>query len=585
MAKSASAADDYFAGGRALTWYVVAGSLMLTNLSTEQLVGLNGAIFKDGCLAGCAWETFAALAMCATACFFLPRYMRSGLSTTTGFLGERFDLLTRTLVSMVFLIYYCVGLCPIVLYTGSLALRNIFELDEVPFWVVSTGIGIVGACYAIFGGLKAVAISDCLNGIGLLVVGLWVPYAALQKIGGLSNLFEESPSFLRPMVTESEIFDNDKASRSLGAPSVPWDVTLTGLMLQNLYYWSTNQLIVQRALGARSLAEGQKGVLFAASMKVVGFSFLCMPGIIGAVMVKNGVVVDGKPFTVDKSDEIYPLLVRTVMPDWSLGFFAAVLLGSILSTFNSALNSASTLFGLELYKVYVNREATEERVVQVSTFFGASLAVGAIIIAPNLEGVESIFDLLQRIKTLASLPIITTFLVGICTVLPDAFAAKVGFVVGALIYGVGQFLPEPHYLHVFFLCFLISLATMMVAAYVPCVRTCFRQEAKPIPFVEKPAAVVSMVHWSATYPVVGAIVSLVVLLTVSLQIGSIWLFSCFWALWALATITLMALPSRGFVQELPKETSKEQEPEKQDDLGKADGAEIGKQVPDIEVDI
>merc|ERR1719327_2152235 len=119
-------------------------------------------------------------------------------------------------------------------------------------------------------------------------------------------------------------------------------------------------------------------------------------------MIKRGVVINGVPFQVKKADEVYGELVKAVMPKWSLGFFAAVLLGSILSTFNSALNSASTLFGLELYKVYVNREATEERVVQVSTFFGASLAVGAIIIAPNLEGVESIFDLLQRIKTLAS---------------------------------------------------------------------------------------------------------------------------------------------------------------------------------------
>ena len=197
LQSAGSAADDMFAGGRVLTWYIVAGSLMLTNLSTEQLVGLNGAAFRDGCLASLAWETFAALAMCLTAAVFLPRYMLSGLSTTTGFLQERFDLATRTMVSAVFLIFYAVGLCPIVLYTGALALRNIFDLDRagIPLWVVCLVIGLIGAGYALFGGLKAVAVSDCLNGLGLAVVGLWVPVAALHKIG-MSALFAE-PQYLQ----------------------------------------------------------------------------------------------------------------------------------------------------------------------------------------------------------------------------------------------------------------------------------------------------------------------------------------------------------------------------------------------------
>lgn len=540
MSKSKSAAEEYFSGGHSLGWYVVAGSLMLTNLSTEQLVGLNGVIFHDGCLAGTAWETFAALAMCLTAALFLPIYMRSGLATTTGFLGKRFDLTTRTIVSTVFLVFYAVGLCPSVLYTGALGMKNIFDVD-LPLWVVSTGIGFVGACYAIFGGLKAVAVSDCLNGVGLLVVGLWVPLAALQKIGGLSGLFAE-PSFLRPMVSESDVYDEATGTRSLAAPSVPWHVTVTGLMLQNLYYWSTNQLIVQRALAARSLAEGQKGVLFAASMKVVGFIILCIPGIVGAIIVKRGVLLDGAPLTVTKADTIYPLLVKAVMPDWSLGFFAAVLLGSILSTFNSALQSASTLFGLEIYKIYIAPQASDERVVKVASAFGVVLSLVSFAIAPQLENVASIFDWLQRAKTMASLPIITTFLVGILTVVPDAFCAKVGFVVGAIAYGAGQFLDEPHFLHVFFACFLLALVSMLLTAYVPPLRKLFRQPP-PVAFQDRTEAVVDIKAWPMLYPVIGSIVTLVLLLTVALQIGSRWLFVAVLFGWCAATAALAFMPS------------------------------------------
>jgi len=520
----------------------VAGSLMLTNLSTEQLVGLNGVIFKDGCLAGTAWETFAALAMCVTASVFLPRYMQSGLTTTTGFLGERFDFATRTLVSMVFLVYYAVGLCPSVLYTGALAIRNIFDLQDVPLWVVSLVIGFIGACYAIFGGLKAVAVSDCLNGIGLVVVGLWVPIAAINKLGGLSVLFSEK-SLLLPLVSHSQVYDNDTHARSEGVPTIPWHVLLTGTMLVNLYYWSMNQLIVQRALAAKSLAQGQKGVLFAAAMKVVGFMFLCLPGVIGMLMIQKRVEVDGKVFSVAQSDEVYPELVKAVMPTWSLGFFAAVLLGSILSTFNSALNSASTLFGLEIYKVYINPEASDERLVKVASIFGASLTVASFVIAPQLAEIKSIFDFLQRIKTLASLPIITIFLVGIYTVRPDAFSAKFGFVVGAVIYGAGQFIPKDiNYLDVFFVCFILALASMAVATYAPPLRKLFHQDP-PREFEPKPRPVVDLTPWGWLYRIIALIVALVAVLTISLQIGSMGLFIAFWVAWIGGTVALIALPT------------------------------------------
>ena len=167
MKKSDNPTEEYFTGGRALAWPVVAGSLLLTNLSTEQLVGLNGAVFGDKALVGIAWEALAAFAMIATALVFLPRYLASGFTTTPAFLEKRFDKTTRSMVSGLFLFGYVTVLLPVVLYTGSLALIGMFDLN-LPLWLVVATIGILGSAYAIFGGLKSVAVSDTINGVGLL---------------------------------------------------------------------------------------------------------------------------------------------------------------------------------------------------------------------------------------------------------------------------------------------------------------------------------------------------------------------------------------------------------------------------------
>jgi SSS family solute:Na+ symporter len=493
-----------------------------------------------------------------SAVWVVPRYFALGLTTTSGFIGDRYDLWSRTLVSVVFLVYYSVVLCPLVLYTGALSIRAIFDLDSVPLWVVSMVIGLIGAAYALIGGLKAVAVSDCLNGIGLLIAGIWVPVAALQYIGGVRGLFEK-PEFLRPLVAQSEVFNNGDEGRSFGAPSLPWHVTLTGLTLTNLYYWSTNQVIVQRVLAARTLAEGQKGVLFAATMKVAGFFLLCLPGLIGAIMVQKGIEVDGKVFTVEKADMVYPALVKAVMPKWSLGFFAAVLLGSVLSTFNSALNSSSTIFGLEIYKIYVNPDASDERVVKVATVFGASLTIVSFFIAPLLASISSIFGFLQQMNTIVSLPIVTIFFVGIATSMPDAFAAKVGFVVGVVTCGLGQLVTNTdlglasapfhtHYLHVYFAAFIVAASTMAVLTYIPTVRTCLRRPSRPTPYQQPSGiALVDMATWRYLYPMVGFILLLMVILTMDLQLGIEWLFYVFLALWLVTLVTLISMSVRPLV--------------------------------------
>ena len=465
MKKSDNATEEYFTGGRSLGWPIVAGSLLLTNLSTEQLVGLNGAVFGDKALVGIAWEALAAFAMIATALVFLPHYLASGFTTTPAFLEKRFDKTTRSMVSGLFLFGYVTVLLPVVLYTGSLALIGMFDLN-LPLWMVVATIGVLGSSYAIVGGLKSVAVSDTLNGIGLLIGGLAIPVLGLLSLGegsiiaGISRLVNTEPQYLA-VLTRSNIDGN--------IVSVPWPTLLTGMMFIQVFYWSTNQVIVQRALAAKSLAEGQKGVLFASFMKLVGPLMLCLPGIIALHMTD---------LNIDKQDQVYGAVVRHVLPDWSLGLFAAVLMGSILSSFNSALNSASTLFSLQFYQGYINRNASGEQIVKIGKYFGIGLAIASICIAPLLAQMQSIFEYLQKVNGLYSVPIIGIFLLGILTKRIPAMAAKVGMITGMGAYAFFTFinikdvLPffantdgDLHWLHGYFISFALSILVMVLLGY------------------------------------------------------------------------------------------------------------------------
>ncbi len=462
MKKSDNITEEYFTGGRALAWPMVAGSLLLTNLSTEQLVGLNGSVFGDKALVGLAWEALAAFAMIATALVFLPRYLASGFTTTPAFLEKRFDKTTRSMVSGLFLFGYVTVLLPVVLYTGSLALIGMFDLN-LSLWFVVSIIGILGSSYAIFGGLKSVAVSDTLNGVGLLIGGLAIPILGLYALGdgsffeGLKILGTDNPEYLA-VLTNTNIDGN--------VVSVPWPTLFTGMMFIQVFYWSTNQVIVQRAMAAKSLAEGQKGVLFASAMKLVGPLLLCLPGIIALHMTD---------LNIDKQDQVYGAVVRHVLPDWSLGLFAAVLMGSILSSFNSALNSASTLFSLQFYKGYINKEANGEQIVAVGKKFGILLAIASIFIAPMLDQMQSIFEYLQKVNGLYSVPIIGIFLLGITTKHVPAIAAKVGMIAGMLFYAFFSFVNikdvptffadgagELHWLHGYFISFILSITIMLL---------------------------------------------------------------------------------------------------------------------------
>jgi len=424
--------DGYFLGGRSLTAGVIAGSLLLTNLSTEQIVGLNGSAYKDG-LSVMAWETLAAIAMVVTAVFLLPRYLKSGLTTIPQFLADRFDITTKTITSGLFLTGYVVVLLPVILYSGSVAISGMFDVpellgvsDKTALITCIWGIGIIGSIYAVFGGLKAVVVSDSINAIGLMIGGILIPIFGLMAIGdgsalnGLETLMNTNP----------ERFD----STGEHGQEVPFATIFTGMMLVQLFYWGTNQQIIQRALGAKNLAEGQKGLLLASFLKILGPLILVLPGMIAYYYFEGGLA---------SSDLAYPELVRAVLPEYLVGFFAAVLFGAILSSFNSVLNSSVTLFGIDIYKQHINQDATETTVVKYGKIFGICLALAAMFIAPMIANAGSLFNYLQEINGIYSIPILTIIVVGYLTKRVPAIAAKIGILSGSILYILSQFVLKP----------------------------------------------------------------------------------------------------------------------------------------------
>ncbi|MBS4179513.1 solute:sodium symporter family transporter [Lederbergia citrea] len=448
-----TSSDGYFLGGRSLTGIVIASSLILTNLSTEQIVGLNGQAFGESMVV-MAWEVTAPIALILMAFVFLPRYLKAGITTIPDFLEQRYDVRTRQIVSVLFLLGYATVYLPTVLYSGALVIDSIFSLTTITnistfkiIFFISMAIGIISCGYVILGGLKACAMSDTINGIGLIIGGLLIPFLALFALGGgslvdgVGKLMTANPAKLNSIGNHSS--------------SVPWTVLLTGLLFNNLFYWCTNQSIIQRSLAAKDLAEGQKGVLFAGIFKIFGATFLVLPGII-AYLLYGGAL--GNP------DMAYPTLINDVLPIALSGFLAAVLFGAILSSFNNVLNSSITLFTLDIYKPIFKPKAKDDELVKIGRIFAALLAATAVIVAPFIIYAPSgLFYYLQEMNGFYSLPIIAMVMVGFFSKRVPKSAPKIAIVVHVILYALSKFiLAEINFLYVLTVLFPINILIMIV---------------------------------------------------------------------------------------------------------------------------
>ena len=454
-----SSKDGYFLGGRSLTGVVIAGSMLLTNISTEHLIGMNGSSYKNGFII-IAWEVTSSLALIFAALYFVPKYLKMGLITIPQFLESRFDNTTRTIVALFLIVSFVITLLPIVLYTGAINIESIFNISETfnisksqGLWITVIAIGSLGAIYAFFGGLKAVAISDTINGYGLLIGGTAIPLIALFSIGdgniieGLMKVYNNNPEKFNVIGTRDSV--------------MPFEVLFTGLIINQIYFWCMNQTIIQRALGAKSLIEAQKGLLFTGILKIIIPFIIVLPGVIGYYYFGDSLY--------ENQDMIYPELIKKVLPLGLVGLFAAVIMGAVLSTFNSVLNSAATIFSIDFYKKHIDKNISENKLVKVGKLTTLILAIFAIIVAPIMANApDGLYQLLQKLNGIFFIPIASIMIAGFFTKSISAIAAKISLFVGLLFYINVTFIfkSDIHFVHVWGIEFVLNMVTMFVFSYI-----------------------------------------------------------------------------------------------------------------------
>lgn len=485
-----SSSGGFFLGGRGLTGGFIAGALILTNLSAEQLIGLNGQGYQNN-LSSMGWEVTAGFSVIILATILLPKYLGGAFTTLPEFINNRFDKQTRLLIVLLFMVGYGFITIPSVLYSGSLAVLQIFDIPnmfhityEQSIWVIVWVIGIIGMLYAILGGLRAIAISDTLNGIGLLIVGILVPILGFIALG--------NGSLLEGMKTVAT--DHPEKLNAIGSnkDDVPFGSIFTGMIFANLFYWGTNQYVIQRTLGAKNLAEGQKGALFTGFLKILVPFLMMIPGVIAYHLYGSG---------LKNMDLAYPTLVKDVFPTFLDGFFLAVLLGAVFSSFNALLNSASTLFVYDIYKVLINNKATDRQMIRVSQWFGVILALATFFISPMLMNApQGLWTIIRQFTGFFNIPIIAIVLVGIFAKKVPAIAPKIVIISHVIVYylliwGLPMFFKYEmaiNFIYIQGLLFVMEVLIMLIIGMT---------NPLDIPFKFSPNPKVDMTPWKYTIPV------------------------------------------------------------------------------------
>jgi SSS family solute:Na+ symporter len=457
-----STADGYFMGGHSLTAMSIAGTIIMTNLSTEQLVGQNGQSYASG-MEVMAWEVTAAIAIVLLATVFLPKYMSAGVNTISDFIEIRYDTFTKRVISLLFIFTYMTSFLPVVLYSGSLVFNQLFSVDEllgvdplIAIGICAGFIGIIGIAYLLMGGLSLSAYSDTLYGFGLLVGGIIILILGLMAVGngsavaGISVIAEHTPEKLN-------------AWGAIDSQFVPWPTLMLGMFFNNLYFWCCNQMIVQKTLGGKNLKEGQKGAIYVAFFKIFGAFFLVLPGIVAFNMFDGG---------LSSQDDAYPALVGAVLPEWAYGIFAAVIFGAILSSFVGSLNATATLFSLDFYKPIFKKGATDAQVARAGKIVTVVVGLISAGIAPFIAFAPTgLYNVIQEFNGLYSLPLLAIILFGFWSKRATAQAAKVTFVFHIVAYLLAQNFVDINYLYIFSVLFPLDCLVMWIASRIRPLKT------------------------------------------------------------------------------------------------------------------
>lgn len=429
--RNASRATDdtkeYFLASSGLSWFFIAGSITLTNINTDTFVGMNG----PQTLIMVVWELSGFVGLLLLAKIFVPLYYKYKCTTVTELLERRYNNKhIRGTVSAIFLLGDVLIFLPIMLYTSSLLIKTMFGLDT-PIIMLSCGVAAVGAAYAIGGGLRAVAISDTYTGVVVLGMAMLVTILSLNAIHwDFSGIPAERLTLL-------------------GGPdsAIPWPALLTGMIFSQLYYWSTNQTITQRALAAPSIREAKKGVYAAAVVRLL---------IIPPIVVIPGLCAY-KLYGRLEHDAAYGHIVGQLLPHWLLGAFAAAMFGAVMTSYNATLNSSAALYVCDIHQKYINAKGN---VRSLSTWLQVGFALFSIAMVPAYAQSQSIMQTIQSLIGLFSMPILSAFIIGLLFRNVDARAVIATILFGAGFYALFAFawpalhesrpasVPAPwHFLH------------------------------------------------------------------------------------------------------------------------------------------
>ena len=409
--------DEVFLAGKGLSWVVVAGSITLTNLSTDQLVGMNGN--QMALLAW--WELSAVVGLVILAKVILPVYYRYNCTTTTELLERRYDdRRIRAVIGLLFLLGNVFIFIPAMLYGGSLFIQTMFSVD-IPLMWIAIAFAIVGSAYAVLGGLRAVAVSDAYSGVLLLSLGLVVVVLSLSAI---DFDFSGIPADRLTMIGDD-------------SSPIPWHTLLTGMIFIQIFYWGTNQTITQRAMASPTVKEGQRGVLAAAAIRLLVIPpLVVIPGIVSYKLYG------------DIGDAAFGTIVGDVLPVWLSGAFAAAIAAAVLTSVNSVLNSSTTLWVCDIHEPFINPEANLK---QLNLRITLVLIVMGLAMVPVYATADSIINLVQELYGLLSMPILSAFIVGLLFRGVAAGAAITAVVLGVALYGFFSFVWSPfHYIHMMF---------------------------------------------------------------------------------------------------------------------------------------
>ena len=420
ISRSTNSNKEYFLAGGGLTWVFVAGSITLTNLSTDQLVGMNG----NQMLLLALWELSGFMGLMILAKVFLPVYYRNNCTTTTELLERRYNSKhVRALVSAMFLFINVFVFQPAVIYTGALFMISMTGI-QIDLITIAAAFAIFGAAYAVIGGLRAVAVSDTYGGVLVLAMGLLVVVLSLMAI---DFDFSGIPAERLTLIGDSD-------------SPIPWHTLLTGMLFIQIFYWSTNQTITQRAMAAPTVKEAQKGVYAAAFIRVVFIpSMVVIPGIVAFKLYG------------DIGDQAYGRIVGDLLPGWLSGIFAAAIAAAVLSSFNSMVNSSAAMYVCDLHEAYINEKPNLRRLSSIATVIFVIIAVAMV---PIYAQSDSIINLLQELWGLISMPILACFAVGLLFRNVDYRAAITAVIAGVLMYASFIWIWMPlHYIHMSFITF------------------------------------------------------------------------------------------------------------------------------------